>query len=118
MHARHDTTGSVAGGPTPALRRTAIGPWRDPGPGATVRVGGEDLLPWCEARRLSDEEADHLAHGRAIPEGETGPPAWVLPAGFPDPGAPIRALHQGRLVALLRPAEDGLRTFANLRGGL
>jgi tRNA pseudouridine55 synthase len=41
-----------------------------------------------------------------------------MPEGFPDPGAPLRALHDGRLVALLKPAEEGLRTFANLRGGL
>lgn len=101
-----------------ALRRTAIGPWSDPEEGRERLLVGADLVPWCPARELSDAEADHLAHGRAIPEGETVPPAWALPAGFPDPGAPIRALHQGRLVALLRPAGDGLRTFANLRGGL
>jgi tRNA pseudouridine55 synthase len=41
-----------------------------------------------------------------------------MPEGFPDPGAPLRALHEDRLVALLKPAEEGLRTFANLRGGL
>jgi tRNA pseudouridine55 synthase len=41
-----------------------------------------------------------------------------LPEGFPDPGAPLRALHGDRLVALLKPTEEGLRTFANLRGGL
>jgi tRNA pseudouridine55 synthase len=67
---------------------------------------------------LSDEEADHLSHGRAIPVGRSAPATWVVPDGFPDPGAPLRALHDGRLVALLKPAEDGLRTFANLRGGL
>jgi len=101
-----------------ALRRTAIGPWGDPGQDQERLLTGADLLPWCPSRRLSDEEADHLGHGRAIPVGESQPATWTLPEGFPDPGAPLRALHEGRLVALLKPAETGLRTFANLRGGL
>jgi len=101
-----------------ALHRTAIGPWSDPGEGRERLLIGADLLPWCPSRLLTGEEAGHLSHGRAIPAGETVPATWTLPAGFPDPGAPLRALHEGRLVALLRPAEGGLRTFANLRGGL
>src|SRR5512133_2133009 len=101
-----------------ALRRTAIGPWVDPGEGSERLLTGTDLLPWCPSRLLSDEEADHLSHGRAIPTGEAQPAPWAMPEGFPDPGAPLRAMHNGRLVALLRPAEEGLRTFANLRGGL
>lgn len=101
-----------------ALRRTAIGPWTDPGEGVERLLTGADLLPWCPSRDLSDGEADHLSHGRAIPVGRSAPAAWAMPDGFPDPGAPLRALHGGRLVALLKPAEDGLRTFANLRGGL
>ena len=101
-----------------ALRRTAIGPWVDPGVGQERLLTGADLLPWCPFRRLTDEEAEHLSHGRAIPVGESVPAVWSLPSGFPDPGAPLRALHGERLVALLKPAEDGLRTFANLRGGL
>jgi tRNA pseudouridine55 synthase len=101
-----------------ALRRMAIGPWADPGEGQEGLLTGADLLPWCPSRLLTDEEADHLSHGRAIPAGDTQPATWALPEGFPDPGAPLRAMHDGRLVALLKPAEDGLRTFANLRGGL
>lgn len=101
-----------------ALDRTAIGPWTDPGEGRERFLAGAELVPWCPERRLSEEEAGHLAHGRAIPEGAVLPADWALPEGFPDPAAPIRALHAGRLVALLRPAGDGLRTFANLRGGL
>ena len=101
-----------------ALRRTAIGPWMDPGEGREHLLTGADLLPWCPSRLLSDVEADHLAHGRAIPVGESRSPDWPMPAGFPDPCAPLRGLHDGHLVALLRPAEDGLRTIANLRGGL
>jgi tRNA pseudouridine55 synthase len=101
-----------------ALHRTAIGPWADPGAGQERLLTGTDLLPWCPSRPLSDEEAGHLSHGRAIPTGESVPATWVMPEGFPDPGAPLCALHEGRLVALLRPAADGVRTFANLRGGL
>ena len=101
-----------------ALHRTAIGPWLDPGEGGERLLAGADLLPWCPSRLLTDEEADHLSHGRGIPVGESLPAAWAMPEGFPDPGAPLRALHEGRLVALLKPAVEGLRTFANLRGGL
>ncbi len=101
-----------------ALRRTAIGPWADPGEGQERLVCGADLLPWCPSRLLTDEEAEHLGHGRAISAGEAIAPTWAMPEGFPDPGAPLRALHADHLVALLKPTEDGLRTFANLRGGL
>ena len=101
-----------------ALRRTAIGPWADPGDGREQLLTGSDLLPWCPSRLLSDEEAEHLSHGRAIPLGESVPATWSMPAGFPDPGAPLRAMHDGHLAALLKPTGDGLRTFANLRGGL
>jgi len=101
-----------------ALRRTVIGPWADPGLDQERLLTGADLLPWCPSLPLSDEEADHLGHGRAIALGDFQPATWALPEGFPDPGAPLRAMHEGRLVALLKPAEAGLRTFANLRGGL
>jgi tRNA pseudouridine55 synthase len=101
-----------------ALTRTQIGPWMDPGLGGTRILQGRELLPWCSVRTLSDEDANHLAHGRAIGLGEVMLPEWALPAGFPDPEAPIRGFHQDRLIALLKPSEEGLRTMANLRGGL
>jgi len=101
-----------------ALVRTAIGPWADPGPGGRALVLGEDLVPWCPARELDEAEADHLLHGRPIPIGRVRPPAWPMPAGFPDPEPPVRGLFQGRLVALLREREGALWTCANLRGGL
>lgn len=100
------------------LARTAIGPWTDPGSGQEHLVNGEALLPWCRRRILDDTELDHLLHGRAIPEAEPEPALWAMPEGFPDPEAPVAGFHAGRLVALLRPAEDGWRTQANLRGGL
>ena len=101
-----------------ALRRTAIGPWRDPGPDRSEVISGEALIPWCRARRLNDDEARRLGMGQAIGMGSFEAPAWPLPAGFPDPAAPIRALHEGKLIALLKEADGGLRTFANLRGGI
>ena len=101
-----------------ALQRTAIGPWMDPGPGQRILLEGEALVPWCPTRRITDDEALNLAHGRGIPRGDVQGPTWPIPEGFPDPAAPIRAMHQGRLVALLREQDEGLRTFANLRGGL
>lgn len=100
------------------LRRTAIGPWEDPGMGLQAHLAGEALLPWCRSRRLSAVEADHLAHGRAIGFGDIEDPFWLLPEGFPDPQAPIRGLFEGNLVALLKEKDGGLATFANLRGGI
>lgn len=100
------------------LRRTAIGPWGEPEGGLEPRVQGEALLPWCALRRLDATEADHLAHGRTIPAGVVEAPAWRLPEAFPDPDPPVMGLAEGRLVALLRPCPEGLRTIANLRGGL
>jgi len=101
-----------------ALHRTAIGPWSDPGPDGRDLLTGEALIPWCRTRRLNDDEARKLGLGQAIGLGEVESPAWRLPEGFPDPAAPIRALHEGKLVALLKETEGGLRTVANLRGGL
>lgn len=100
------------------LRRTAIGPWSDPGLDRRELVTGEALVPWCRARRLDDDEARRLGQGQAIPLGTLEPPAWALPEGFPDPAAPLRGLHDGRLIALLKESDGGLRTTANLRGGL
>ena len=101
-----------------ALTRSAIGPWDDPGPGLRTLVQGEGLVPWCPSRILDEAEADHLLHGRPVPMGDLQGPRWPMPEGFPDPGAPVRGLHQGRLVALLREKEGALWTCANLRGGL
>jgi tRNA pseudouridine55 synthase len=100
------------------LHRTAIGPWEDPGAGLREHLAGEALLPWCRSRHLDEVELDHLLHGRPIPTGSIVPPLWLLPEGFPDPGAPVQALHEGRLVALLKEKDGAWWTLANLRGGL
>jgi len=100
------------------LRRTAIGPWQDPGPGKRVRIHGRGLLPWCSSRELTDAEANALKQGQAIALGEVRPPEWPVPEGFPDPKGPIRGLHRDLLVALLEARDGALHSFANLRGGL
>ena len=80
---------------------------------------GEQLFPWLAARVLDDDEARRVAQGQPVAAGALTPPTWSVPAGFPEPDGPVRALFRGRLVALLRRADDGtLAPFANLRGGL
>lgn len=102
-----------------ALHRTVIGPWRDPGAETRVAVGGDQLFPWLASRTLDPDEARRVAHGQAIPTAALVPPAWRVPVDFPQSDGPVRALHEGRLVALLRRSGDGsLAPFANLRGGL
>ncbi|XXF80410.1 tRNA pseudouridine(55) synthase [Myxococcaceae bacterium GXIMD 01537] len=100
------------------LHRTAIGPWEDPGPGPRVWRHGRELLPWCSLRTLSDFELGELRQGRPIPRGALEPPDWRVPAGFPDPEGPVRAMHQGRLAGLLREEGGGLGEWMELRGGL
>ena len=100
------------------LHRTAIGPWSDPGPDRRVQLLGRDLLPWAPSRELSDYEVGELRRERAIPLGELGAAQWRVPEGFPDPEAPVRGFHLGRLVFLLRRDEERLRVLIALPGGL
>jgi tRNA pseudouridine55 synthase len=101
-----------------ALQRTAIGPWVDPPEGERPHISGAALLPWCASRLLTDRELGDLRQEQPIERGQIRPPDWTLPRGFPDPEAPIRGLHQERLVALLAPAEGQLRPAMTFRGGL
>ncbi|WP_164019035.1 tRNA pseudouridine(55) synthase TruB [Pyxidicoccus trucidator] len=101
-----------------ALRRTAIGPWEDPPPGQRVGLHGRELLPWSRARLLTDQEVGELRRERGLPLGAVQPPDWRLPPGFPDPDAPVRGFHQGRLTFLLREREGALWSETELRGGL
>jgi tRNA pseudouridine55 synthase len=95
------------------LGRTAIGPWEDPAERAFV--SGSELFPWCEARELSEAELRELRAGREIARGEVLPAPWQPPKGFPDLGAPIRALHRGALHGMLREADGLLRAAPLLR---
>lgn len=100
------------------LHRTAIGPWEDPGPGRRVELHGRQLLPWCASRELSDAEVGELRRERPIARVQLLDPEWRLPPGFPEPDAPVRGFHQGRLVMLLREREGQLSSEAELHGGL
>jgi len=101
-----------------SLHRTAIGPWRDPGPGRQVAMSGRDLLPWVPARELSDQEVGELRRGATIPTGEAVMPDWQIPAGFPAPRPLMRGFHLGRFAFLLRPEAGRLHALVALPGGL
>ncbi|MET0403717.1 MAG: tRNA pseudouridine(55) synthase [Cystobacter sp.] len=100
------------------LRRVAIGPWEDPGPGARVGVHGPALLDWYPARPIAGDEVNDLKHGRSIPPGALRPAGWTPPPGFPPPEPLVRALQRGRLVALLREQDGALRVHLHLWAGL
>jgi tRNA pseudouridine55 synthase len=97
-----------------SLRRTAIGPWQDPA--EPVLLTGAGILPWCASRELSERELRAVIGREGIAAGELVPPAWPLPEGFP-PG-PVRALREGKLVALLQQngRNDGTLTTRTLLG--
>src|SRR5216684_3980095 len=97
------------------LSRTAIGPWRDPGPGRNELVRGSRILPWGAVRDIGAEEARALRNGPIV-RGELRPPEWLLPQGFPDPQAPVRALLDGQLIGLLRERDGMLWREMDLRG--
>ena len=101
-----------------ALRRTSIGPWNDPQPGKRELITGEALLPWARVRGVDAREADRLAARGTIPLGILEPPSWDVPAGFPDPQSPIRAICDGKLVALLRERDSALQPAILLGAGL
>jgi tRNA pseudouridine55 synthase len=101
-----------------ALRRTSVGPWQDPPPGERVVLRGLDLFPWCASVQVVPEEIATLRSGRPISPRPIAPPTWTLPAGYPDPRAPLRGLHQQTLIALLREAVDGLIAAPVLRSPL
>jgi tRNA pseudouridine55 synthase len=119
-----------------ALRRTAIGPFLDPGPSREEHVPGARMLPWLAARALTSEEAKRVELGRPIERGQLAPPTFPLPAGFAGPGkgppqelisvlpkqakvepAPIAGLCEGALRVLLRERGASLVLRTDLGGG-
>ena len=106
------------------LRRTAIGPWRDPGPLAPpgfdpkLPVRGAALYPWCASVDVSQRDLDRLRAGQGIALRPVRPPDWTIPDGFPDPAGPIRALLDGFIVAMLRERGVELHAAPVLRGPL
>ena len=100
------------------LHRAAIGPWADPGLGRRVELRGRELLPWAASRTLTDQEVGELRQRRTISLGMVTPPEWWPPARFPDPQAPVRGFHLGKLAFLLKPAEDRLAAVTAFSGGI
>jgi tRNA pseudouridine55 synthase len=98
------------------LQRRGIGPWVDPLPGERLLVRGMALLPWCASRGLSDAELGEIRAGRDIPLQDLVPPTWVPPFDFEN--TPIRAIHQARLLALLRRSGERLAPRVMLGRGL
>lgn len=99
------------------LRRVSIGPWHDPGIGASTHIHGRSLLPWAPSRELNDQEVGDLRQDRTIDPINVQPPEWPMPAGFPDPQPPIRAFHRDKLAFLLAPAFGRLKPIAVFSGG-
>jgi tRNA pseudouridine55 synthase len=99
------------------LHRTAIGPWLDPDSGREL-VRGRQLYPWCASVDIGERELALLRSRRGIERRPVEPPEWKLPAGFPDPDAPIRAFVAGRIVAMLRERDGLLYPSPVLRGPL
>jgi tRNA pseudouridine55 synthase len=100
------------------LRRTAIGPWDDPGLNQTRAIAGQQLLSWLPSRFISDQEVGELRAGRAIQSGTIHPPDWQPPEGFPTFSALVRAFHQARLTFVLRQEPNQLPPSIALSRGL
>ena len=63
--------------------------------------------------RSTKSETDSPPKGSIRKE---GPADWELPAGFPDPDAPVRGMHRGKLAFLLRGDERKLRAISAVGG--
>lgn len=100
------------------LRRTAIGPWIDPGSGEHIALHGHDILPWTPSREVTDDDARDLLKGETIAGGNLLPAEWRVPSGFPDPSPLVRGFQRGRLCFLLSPIGGRLGLLTPLRGGL
>lgn len=100
------------------LHRTAIGPWTDPDPQARRLVSGAELFPWLPWVEVGAQDLAALRGGASIAHRAANPPEWAAPAGYPIPNEPIRALHGGALVALLRAQDGALAGAPALRSAL
>lgn len=81
------------------LKRLAIGSYQDVQ--VAVQHTGRDVLPWLPSMELTDAQWGELKR-EVNPQVISTPGTWALPEGFPTPTAGVRAMHQGRLVALIR----------------
>ena len=104
-----------------ALRRTSIGPWACPPAGERVLIVGAQVMPWCPSRRLTAREARLVESRQSIPCGDLQAPDWPLPPDFAGAtGATpiVRALREGKLLALLARAGDALHPHVLLGQGM
>ncbi len=101
-----------------ALDRPRIGPWNCPPLGARVHVERDGLLPWLPSRALTDDEMGLLKQVSPLPTTQHRAPSWSFPIGFPAPPMQVRALHRGRLVALLEQTNGAWLPTVVLRGGV
>jgi tRNA pseudouridine55 synthase len=82
------------------LRRTAIGAFTVEEAGKEIAL--EDALEFLPERLLSEDEARVVGHGVAIKE---------QGARSEEPGAAVRLMRAGRLMAIARPEADELKPF-------
>lgn len=99
------------------LRRTAIGPWLDPGVGRREHLQGRALFPWLASLEIDSAELSRLRRGEPIRPRALTPPEWKLPEGLVQPGR-VRAFLDGALVAVLEPRDGALHPAPALRSPL
>ncbi len=101
-----------------ALDRTAIGPWSCPPLGQRVHISREGLLPWLPARALGDDDMGELKKISPLPPVRLPPAPWPFPPGFPEAPPQVRAMHLGKLVAILEETNGAWLPTVMLRGGV
>ena len=101
-----------------ALDRLAIGPWTCPPLGERVHIDRDGLLPWLPSRVLSDDEMGLLKEVSPLPTTQHRAPSWPFPPGFPPAAMQVRAIHLGKLVALLEQTNGAWLPTVLLRGGV
>jgi tRNA pseudouridine55 synthase len=101
-----------------ALDRRKIGPWSTPADQTRVHIEREGLLPWLPSRTLSDDEMGILKRVSPLPSTELTAPSWSFPPGFPQAPLQVRAMHLGKLVALLEQTDGQWLPTLVFRGGI
>jgi tRNA pseudouridine55 synthase len=95
------------------LRRIAIGPF-EVVEEQERELSVEELMAFLPERELDSDEAEAVAHGRAV-EGGVGI-SFDAPSGDPDAGRPpVRLTHQDQLVAIARQEDEMLKPEVVLR---
>jgi tRNA pseudouridine55 synthase len=106
-----------------ALTRTAHGPWTAPAPTQAAHVRGRDALPWLPAARLDAAALKTLRReGRLGTDLPLETAVWTAPSGsepaFPYVAERTAAVHDDRLLAVLRRSPDGWEREIDLLRGI